>query len=37
MISRRRARMLGGEIVVRSSPGQGSVFTLVLSQRPKGR
>jgi hypothetical protein len=36
-ISRRLARMLGGEIVVRSSPGQGSVFTLVLSQRPKGR
>jgi signal transduction histidine kinase len=36
-ISRRLARMLGGEIVVNSSPGEGSVFTLVLSQRPSRR
>jgi signal transduction histidine kinase len=36
-ISRRLARMLGGEIVVTSTPGQGSVFTLVLSQRLKRR
>jgi signal transduction histidine kinase/PAS domain-containing protein len=36
-ISRRLARMLGGEIVVTSMPGQGSVFTLVLSQRLKRR
>jgi signal transduction histidine kinase len=36
-ISRRLTRMLGGEIVVTSTPGKGSVFTLVLSQRPKRR
>jgi signal transduction histidine kinase len=36
-ISRRLARMLGGEIVVTSSLGEGSVFTLVLNQRPRRR
>jgi signal transduction histidine kinase/PAS domain-containing protein len=36
-ISRRLARMLGGEITVRSTPGEGSVFTLVLSQKPRRR
>jgi signal transduction histidine kinase/PAS domain-containing protein len=36
-ISRRLARMLGGEILVSSSPGQGSTFSLVLSLRPRRR
>lgn len=36
-ISRRLARMLGGEILVTSAPGQGSTFSLVLSQRPRRR
>ena len=36
-ISRRLARMLGGEITVKSTPAQGSVFTLVLSQKARRR
>jgi signal transduction histidine kinase/PAS domain-containing protein len=36
-ISRRLARMLGGEITVTSTPGEGSVFTLVLSQKARRR
>jgi signal transduction histidine kinase len=36
-ISRRLAGMLGEEIVVASTPLQGSVFTLVLSQTARRR
>ena len=33
-ISRKLARMMGGDIVVRSTPGRGSVFTLTLLADP---
>jgi PAS domain S-box-containing protein len=34
MISRRLARMLGGDVSVRSTPGAGSVFTVTLATGP---
>ncbi len=36
-ISKRMAGLLGGDIVVRSRPGQGSTFSLSIATRPPGR